>query len=85
MQKTKRRANIQKDIYADLTKIKKVLAHASRGVKNRTNEVIAEQLYDVRDKTLGIQDDLVGYVTDQPVKALGFAVVTGFILGKFIL
>jgi ElaB/YqjD/DUF883 family membrane-anchored ribosome-binding protein len=87
MQKTRKRTHHAAPVnfYSDLAKIKSALSHASNGVKTKTNDMILEELSSVRNKTIGIQDDFVDYVTDKPLKAVGYAILTGYLLGKFIL
>jgi ElaB/YqjD/DUF883 family membrane-anchored ribosome-binding protein len=74
---------VRNDLYDDLTKIKAALSDATNSVRGRAGNLISHQIADVRDKTTDIQDNLVDYVTDKPLKSIGIAILTGVFIGLF--
>lgn len=42
-----------------------------------------ETIQEVKNKISGIQEDVVGYVKDNPLKSIGFSIVAGIVVAQF--
>ncbi len=70
-----------KDFYHDVLQIKEALADTADGVKSRASHLVTDLLKDLQTKESNLED----YVQDKPMQSLGFAVLFGIIIAKFIL
>ncbi|MES2218553.1 MAG: hypothetical protein V4501_09095 [Pseudomonadota bacterium] len=58
------------------------LRQTAYDVKDRANEVLAQSLRGAKAKQLEVQDNIVTYVTENPVKAVGIALLAGLIVAQ---
>lgn len=87
MYKTKargRHSNSDYDIYGDIENIKAALSAASRDVKGKASEVIAQSLENIREKSSVAQENVADYVSEKPLKAVGISLFAGLILGYLL-
>jgi ElaB/YqjD/DUF883 family membrane-anchored ribosome-binding protein len=73
------------DLYQDLIKIKDALADTTEGLKGKAGNLVSELLENFQGRGSDLQDEIVEYVTDKPLKSLGFAVLLGIVVSKVIL
>ena len=72
------------DLYDDVEKIKSALKDASRDVKGKAAEMLAESLLTAEQKSALLKANLSDYVEEKPLQALGLAALVGLILGFLI-
>jgi ElaB/YqjD/DUF883 family membrane-anchored ribosome-binding protein len=77
------------DFQGDLENVKKKLhetkeaiSDAAKSAKLRTGEAIEQSARDFKEKTEDIQEAVINYVKEKPMKALGIALLTGVVLSK---
>lgn len=63
--------------------LKNALKDSSSDVRDRIQEVLSDSLYDAKIKSKKAKRHISEYVSDQPFKSLGIAVITGLLLGYF--
>jgi ElaB/YqjD/DUF883 family membrane-anchored ribosome-binding protein len=79
---TRNRLNkTSKDFYRDVLQIKEALEDTADGVKSRAGHLVTDLLKDLQKKENNVEE----YVKEKPMQSLGFAVLFGVILAKFIL
>ncbi|EKD54057.1 MAG: hypothetical protein ACD_60C00126G0003 [uncultured bacterium] len=72
------------DVYGDLAKIKTMLKKTTLDARGRAGEILANSIEDVREKGILAQKNVTHYIAEKPLKSVGFAVLTGVILGYFL-
>jgi ElaB/YqjD/DUF883 family membrane-anchored ribosome-binding protein len=87
--KVKKLKKTNNDVYHSLLTLKDTLAETladkADGVKSRASEILTDLLENCQTKTSDYQNEIEEYVNDKPLKALGFAALFGFLLGKVVL
>jgi ElaB/YqjD/DUF883 family membrane-anchored ribosome-binding protein len=81
---TKHKHHHDYDLYDDLEKIKAAIADATRDVKGKTNQLIAQSIDNVKEKSTDLQENLGHYVEKKPFKSLGIAVFIGLVVGYLL-
>ncbi len=83
--------NHKTDLNDDLDQIRlkaretrEAISQAAHDVKQRANEAFQQSFKDAKEKSGEMQDSVVAYVKDNPVRAIGIAAIAGFILAKLI-
>jgi ElaB/YqjD/DUF883 family membrane-anchored ribosome-binding protein len=71
-------------LYDDLAKIKKSLTHVTRGVRTKSNGLLAHTYDDFIDKSTALQENVETYITAKPFKAVGTAAIVGLIIGLLL-
>lgn len=95
MKAAKRNIHSNYNLHADLMKIKKAFANATKDVtgrtgdmiydvKGRTGELFQDSLQRVKDKSAGLQDVVVAYTHEKPLKTVGLAMLAGVVIGYII-
>jgi ElaB/YqjD/DUF883 family membrane-anchored ribosome-binding protein len=82
MQSAKSKLNkTKKDFYHDVLQIKDALSDTADGVKSRASSLVTDLLKDLQDKESNMED----YIKEKPLQSMGFAVLFGIVIAKFIL
>jgi ElaB/YqjD/DUF883 family membrane-anchored ribosome-binding protein len=83
--------NNTRDIQEDFQRVKdkaretrQALSQTAFDVKDKANELLAQSLKDVKTKSTDIQENIVTYVTANPVKAIGLALLAGVIASQLL-
>jgi ElaB/YqjD/DUF883 family membrane-anchored ribosome-binding protein len=81
--------NHTRDLQQDFQRVKDkanetraALQQTAYDVKDKANELLAKSLKEAKARQLEAQDTVVSYVTENPVKAVGIALLAGLILGQ---
>lgn len=69
------------DLYDDLEKIKDALADASDDVRLKAKELFLQSIENAKERSAEIKEDVSDYVGDKPFKSLGFALISGLLIG----
>jgi ElaB/YqjD/DUF883 family membrane-anchored ribosome-binding protein len=79
------------DLHEDIQKVKDklretkdALSQTAHDARSRAEELLSSSLSDVKEKTADIQENVVTYVRENPVKAIGFAVLAGAIVAQLL-
>lgn len=72
------------DLYEDVERIKDALIDATRDVKDKTAEKIADSFEDFKRKQSEITEEVSDYVSDRPLKSLGVSLMLGIAIGYFL-
>jgi ElaB/YqjD/DUF883 family membrane-anchored ribosome-binding protein len=75
---------ISKDVIETLNKLKKTLGDGSAGVKGHAGELVSDLLVELNDKKANYKENIEDYVSEKPLKSLGFAIAIGFVLAKIL-
>lgn len=84
MQKTVRNRNLHPedfDIHGDIERIKSALADVTHDVKGKASSMLLQSMDDARQKATAARENAIDYVTEKPLRSLGFAVLTGALIG----
>jgi ElaB/YqjD/DUF883 family membrane-anchored ribosome-binding protein len=83
--------NNTRDLQQDFQRVKDkagetraALRQTAYDVKDKANELLAKSLKDAKTKQVEVQDNLVAYVTENPIKAIGFALLAGLIAAQIL-
>lgn len=78
--------NHARDIQEDFQRVKdkaretrQALSQTAYDVKDKANELLTQSLKDVKTKSTDLQENVVTYVTANPVKSIGIALLTGVV------
>lgn len=80
---TRHRAH-EYDLNKDLERIKNAFTDASHDVREKANEMITESIENVKEKSVQARDLVGEYVSDQPLKSVGVALICGALIGYFL-
>jgi ElaB/YqjD/DUF883 family membrane-anchored ribosome-binding protein len=69
------------DLHADLEKIKSAFTDTAHDVKGKAADMISQSIDTVRERSATVQDNVVNYIQDKPLTAVGFAALAGAIFG----
>ncbi len=83
--------NTTNDLYDDLKKIKEkagetrdAITQVAYDAKGKAQELFEQKLADVKEKSADFQENVISYVQENPVKAIGFSVLAGLILSQLL-
>lgn len=79
------RSNGRYNLNHDISKIKAAVGEATKHAKGQATKVIYDSYDNIKEKSTDMQDQVIAYTKKKPFKSLGIAVLTGFILGIFLL
>jgi ElaB/YqjD/DUF883 family membrane-anchored ribosome-binding protein len=81
--------NHTRDLQQDFQRVKDkagetrdALRQTAYDAKDKANALLNKSLRDARAKQAEVQDSVVTYVTENPVKAIGIALLTGLIAAQ---
>ena len=80
----KRARELSHDLSNDIEKIKEALAGASQEIRDRASELLNQTIENAREKSNAIEETINEYVNNNTYKSLGFALLTGALLGFFV-
>jgi ElaB/YqjD/DUF883 family membrane-anchored ribosome-binding protein len=72
------------DLHDDLAKIKAALSDATFDVKGRASEMLHQSIENAKNRSAEAQDTISTFVTEKPLKSLGFAMLTGLVIGYLL-
>lgn len=83
--------NVTSILQKDLKKVGASISQTAYHAKDKAADLIgdakehAEDLIDeAKDKTVGLHNTVIGYVKDNPLTALGYSALAGFLIALFI-
>lgn len=72
------------DLSDDVRKVKEALAKTVHDLRGKAEETLNHSLQDMKVKSADLQENMVKYVKENPIKAILFSVAAGVILGKLL-
>jgi ElaB/YqjD/DUF883 family membrane-anchored ribosome-binding protein len=79
------------DIQHDFQRVKEkaretreALSQTAYDVRGRAQDLLSQSLKDAKVKTTDLQENVVTYVKSNPVKSIGFAVISGLIVALLL-
>lgn len=69
------------DLYGDIARLKEVLAETTQDLKGKASDMIFNSFDEAKEKSAAVQDQMTTYISKKPLKAVGMAVLAGFIFG----
>jgi ElaB/YqjD/DUF883 family membrane-anchored ribosome-binding protein len=81
---TTKHRNHYNDLYDDVEKIKASLLEATRDMKGKAAEVLADSYEGMREQTAEAKDNAANYIAEKPFKSLGIALAIGFAIGYIL-
>lgn len=82
---TKRHAHSDFDLYGDMIKIREAFTDTARDAKGKAAEVLSQSFDSVKEKTADIQTLMTDYVAEKPIKSIGIALLSGYLLGAIMM
>lgn len=85
--KTSEMTDLQEDfdkVKDKLRETRDILSETAQHVKSKTEDLIGQSLKDMKSKSTDIQEDVITYAKQHPVKTIGFAVLAGFLLSQLL-
>jgi ElaB/YqjD/DUF883 family membrane-anchored ribosome-binding protein len=73
------------DLYGDMIKIRDAFTDTAKDARGKAAEVLTQSYNDVKTKTSDIQELMSDYVTEKPIKSIGLALLSGALLGAFMM
>jgi ElaB/YqjD/DUF883 family membrane-anchored ribosome-binding protein len=75
------KSRIKRTVKNDINKLKHLLAETVHDMRGEASHALHERYEQARERGADLQDHVVHYVNDKPFKALGFAMLSGLVLG----
>lgn len=72
------------DLAGDVERIKAALWDASRDLQGTAGQMMNDSYHTFKEKAHEAQDSLNTYVNQNPLKAVGFAVLAGLVIGFLV-
>jgi ElaB/YqjD/DUF883 family membrane-anchored ribosome-binding protein len=85
MNKKLKKAQIEHELHASLNRIKDAISDTKDGAQHKASEMLNDLMNEIKSTSADCKTNLEDYITDKPLKSAGIALITGLLLGKFIL
>lgn len=72
------------DLEKDFDRVKKALWDVSKDVQGKATEFVTHSYEDIKNASHKKADDVSDYIRENPLKTVGLALLTGFIVGRFM-
>lgn len=72
------------DIHGDVKRIKAALAEFSRDIRGKTGAKVSQSIQEAKDQSEKMKLKVSKLVVKKPIKTIGFAMLTGAIIGYFL-
>lgn len=82
---TKKHSGSDFDLYGDMIKIREAFTDTAKDAKGKAAEVLSQSFDTVKEKTSDIQELMTDYVAEKPIKSIGIALLSGYLLGAFMM
>lgn len=79
--KNKSTASNHSDLYNDVEKIKAAIFKAGAHAKDRAGELWTDSIDGIKDRRDAVQENVTNYVTERPLRSVGFAMLAGMLIG----
>ena len=73
------------DLYGDIVKIRDAFSDTARDARGKAAEVLSQSFDNVKEKTNDVHGLMTNYVTEKPIKSLGLALLSGYLLGAIMM
>lgn len=71
-------------IYQNLEDIKNDLSRLSESIKNETSNFVSDSIAQTKSKSVEMKNNFSERVSQEPMKSVGIALLTGAIIGYFV-
>lgn len=72
------------DLREDILRVKEALAQTANDVREKAEELFHRSVQDAKEKSNDIEENVVAYVKEHPLKTIGYSVLAGVILAKLL-
>lgn len=72
------------DLEKDFDRVKKALWDISQDVQGKASDFVTHSYEDIKKVSHRKADDVSDYIKEKPLKAVGLALLAGFIVGRFM-
>jgi ElaB/YqjD/DUF883 family membrane-anchored ribosome-binding protein len=73
------------DLYGDMLKIRDAFSDTAKDAKGKAAEVLSQSFDNVKETTYDMQGKMTDYVAEKPIKSLGIALISGWLLGAIMM
>lgn len=73
------------DLYSDMIKIRDAFSDTAKDAKGKAVEALSQSFDNVKETSADIQTKMTDYVTEKPIKSLGIALLSGYLLGALMM
>jgi ElaB/YqjD/DUF883 family membrane-anchored ribosome-binding protein len=82
---SKRHPHSDYDLYGDMIKIREAFTDTAKDARGKAAEVLSQSFDNVKERTSDIQALMTDYVAEKPIKSLGIAMLSGYLLGALMM
>lgn len=79
--------DLQEDIRMIKSKVLETtdaITNTAKDVKSKAEELLQDRINDVKAKGANLEESVVEYITENPLKAVGYSVLAGALLALFL-
>jgi ElaB/YqjD/DUF883 family membrane-anchored ribosome-binding protein len=73
------------DLYGDIVRIRDAFSDTATHARGKAAAALSESFDNVKEKTSDLQGVMTDYITEKPIKSLGIALLSGYLLGALMM